>query len=155
MADINKEKSCGAIIFAGDFDQIKVLLIKNENGGHWSFPKGHVDPGETEEQTAIREVSEETGLQIKINTPFKTQVSYLSSPDTQKEVIYFAAVSDVCETKNQPGEIADSCWCDAQYATSLITFENEKEAFSQAFDYIKNAKLIDLQKSVRSAADFC
>lgn len=154
MDDIIKEKSCGAIIFAGDFDQIKVLLIKNENGGHWSFPKGHAEPGETEQQTAIREVSEETGLHIKINTQFKTQVSYLSAPGILKEVIYFASVSDVCETRNQPGEVADSCWCDADYASSLITFENEKEAFSRAFDYIKAANLIDLQKSVRSAADF-
>ena len=49
------EKSCGAIVFHRFKDGIKVLLVKNRNGKYWSFPKGHVEKGESEHQTAARE----------------------------------------------------------------------------------------------------
>ena len=54
------EKSCGCIII----DKDRVLLVKH-NAGHWDFPKGHMEDGETEIETAIREVKEETNLDVK------------------------------------------------------------------------------------------
>ena len=62
VSETNKEreKSCGCIII----NKNKVLLIK-QTKGHWGFPKGHVEKDETEIETAIREVKEETGLDIK------------------------------------------------------------------------------------------
>ena len=56
------EKSCGAVVFRKYHGNIELLLIKHVVGGHWSFPKGHVEAGESERQTALREVREETGL---------------------------------------------------------------------------------------------
>ena len=56
-----KEKSCGTICFDGD----KVLMVKH-NAGHCAFPKGHVEEGETEFETAIRETKEETGIDVEI-----------------------------------------------------------------------------------------
>ena len=53
------EKSCGAIIF----DKDKILVIQQKEG-HWGFPKGHVEEGETEVETAIREIKEETNLDV-------------------------------------------------------------------------------------------
>ena len=55
------EKSCGAVIFDGD----KVLVIQQVKG-HWGFPKGHVENGETEIETALREIKEETNLDVEI-----------------------------------------------------------------------------------------
>ena len=55
------EKCCGCIIL----NENKVLLVKH-NDGHWGFPKGHVEKDETELQTAIREVKEETNLDVEI-----------------------------------------------------------------------------------------
>ena len=63
---MKKEKSCGCIVF----NDGKVLLVRH-NKGHWDFPKGHVEPGETEEQTAKREVKEETNIDVEINTNFR------------------------------------------------------------------------------------
>ena len=66
------EKSCGAIIIhKTNKDNYKVLLVKNHNGRYWSFPKGHVEKGETEEETAIREIKEETGLDVEIVDSFR------------------------------------------------------------------------------------
>ena len=56
------EKSCGGIIFYKTKQNTKILLVKNNNGRYWSFPKGHIEEGETEQETAIREIKEETGL---------------------------------------------------------------------------------------------
>ena len=55
-----KEKSCGAIVYRKYHGNTEILLIKHINSGHWSFPKGHVERGETEVQTAHREILEET-----------------------------------------------------------------------------------------------
>ena len=59
---MTKEKSCGAVIFN---NEDKVLIVKH-NAGHWDFPKGHMEAGETEKQTALREVKEETKIDIHI-----------------------------------------------------------------------------------------
>ena len=56
-----EEKSCGCIIF----DENKNVLLIKENIGDWGFPKGHVEHDETEEDTAKREVKEETNLDVE------------------------------------------------------------------------------------------
>ena len=65
------EKSCGALVFRQDPKTgcMYILMIRHKRGGHRSFPKGHVEAGETEHQTAIREVEEETRLLIPLHKP--------------------------------------------------------------------------------------
>ena len=53
-----QEKSCGAIVCRRHHGNLEILLIKHINSGHWSFPKGHVEEGESETETAAREVRE-------------------------------------------------------------------------------------------------
>jgi 8-oxo-dGTP pyrophosphatase MutT (NUDIX family) len=70
-----KEKSCGAVVFTRVNNKIKYLLIRSLTGTY-GFPKGHVEAGETEEQTALREVFEEVGVKIDLLRGFKTVVEY-------------------------------------------------------------------------------
>ena len=70
------EKSCGAIVYRKLGDTYQLLLIKHKFGGHWSFPKGHVEKGENEFQTALREVKEETGLEVTLQKEFRQCVEY-------------------------------------------------------------------------------
>ena len=56
------EKSCGGLIYREHDGETQLLLLKHRCGGHWSFPKGHMEAGETEMETALREIREETGL---------------------------------------------------------------------------------------------
>ena len=58
------EHSCGAIVFRKINGEYRYLIIKNHRSVHWSFPKGHVERGESDEVTARREVLEEAGIKI-------------------------------------------------------------------------------------------
>ena len=59
---MKREKSCGALVIRKNGEQYDLVLLRHRFGGHWSFPKGHVEDGEHENETALREVKEETGL---------------------------------------------------------------------------------------------
>ena len=80
------EKSCGAVIFEGD----KVLVIQQVKG-HWGFPKGHVEDGETEVETAIREIKEETNLDVEIDETHRYIETYRPKEDVEKDVVFFVA----------------------------------------------------------------
>ncbi len=134
---MKKEKSCGAVVVRREEGSFKTLLIQNKNGGHWAFPKGHVEGTETEKETAVREVKEETGLDIVINTDFRAKVQYSPKAGVTKDVVYFLAVVNTDKTKRQEEEIDALCWMDVENAVSCITFERDKEVMQKAAQYIK------------------
>lgn len=78
---MKREKSCGVLVLRQQEDELYVVLLRHRFGGHWSFPKGHVEAGESERQTALREVREETGLTgIKLMDGFRESVEYSPKP---------------------------------------------------------------------------
>ena len=70
------EKSCGAICYTREEGAPRVLVICHRYGGHWAFPKGHVEAGESEEETAMREVREETGAQVRVRPGYREVTTY-------------------------------------------------------------------------------
>lgn len=133
------EKSCGAVIFRKT-DQWNVLLIRHNKGRHVSFPKGHVEPGETESQTAEREILEETGIRVKVDRRFRAENRYNIRPDTQKLVVIFAAVTDQEEITPQPEEIAEAEWVPLNQADERLTYERDRRIMHDAFDHISRAR---------------
>ena len=131
------EKSCGAVIFRKDTGW-NVLLIRHIKGRHISFPKGHVEPGETESKTAEREVLEETGLKVRIDRRFRAENRYNIRPDTQKLVVIFAAVTDQSEVVPQPDEIADAFWVPMEEAATRLTYERDRKILRDAYSHICN-----------------
>lgn len=120
------EKSCGAIVV----DDGKVLLVKH-NAGHWDFPKGHVEEGETEIETAIREVKEETNINIKIEKENKYISEYSPKENVMKTVIYFIGEKVGGEDKPQIEEVSDVEWVDVNKAIERITHQRSKEIMMQ------------------------
>ena len=120
------EKSCGAIVV----DDGKVLLVKH-NAGHWDFPKGHVEEGETEIETAIREVKEETNINIKIEKENKYISEYSPKENVMKTVIYFIGEKVGGEDKPQIEEVSDVEWVDVNKAVERITHQRSKEIMMQ------------------------
>ena len=131
-----KEKSCGAIVYKKETNKLKFLLVYQSNGHH-SFPKGHMEKGETEFETAIREIKEETNLDTMINKNFRCEISYLIEvKNINKEAVYFIATPTSFDLKNQEGEITECNWYTYDEVMNKLEFENIKEIFKKAYNYI-------------------
>ena len=115
------EKSCGAIIF----DKDKVLVIKQVKG-HWGFPKGHVEKGETEIETALREIKEETNLEVEINDKYRYIERYSPEKEVEKDVIFFIAKKIGGEIKVQEEEVTETEWLPPKEALDRVTYESSK-----------------------------
>ena len=127
------EKSCGAVIFN---DEDKVLIVKH-NAGHWDFPKGHMEAGETETQTALREVKEETNIDIDILEDYRYESHYSPKENVEKTVVFFLAKSKSEKLEKQDAEIANIGWFSYKEALDIITYDNAKELYKKAYnDYI-------------------
>ena len=113
------------------------MLLKHRFGGHWSFPKGHVEEGETEIQTALREVKEETGLSITLEEGFRQSVEYYPRPNIKKQVVYFLGYADNDKIKRQEEEISEIRWVPLRYAHREVTFRNDKNLINHAKKYLK------------------
>lgn len=130
-----EEKSCGAVVWRQGAEARQYLLVQH-NQGHWSFPKGHVEGGESEAETAMREIWEETGLTSEINTGFRRQVTYAPKPGTVKDVIFFAAVPTGGAEHPQESEISRLGWFSFQEAARLITYATDEDILMAAEAYL-------------------
>jgi 8-oxo-dGTP pyrophosphatase MutT (NUDIX family) len=130
------EKSCGAVVYKADEEGTKFLLIKHINGGHWGFPKGHVEEGENEHQTALREILEETGLEVELTEGFRYRMDYSPKENVMKEVIFFLARSVQGEVNRQLCEVEDFTWLPYDDAVKLVTHENTRQLLREAYKYL-------------------
>ncbi len=131
------EKSCGGIIFYKSKSNTRILLVKNNNGRYWSFPKGHIEIGETEEETAIREIKEETNLDVEIKEGFREVSDYCPFGKIRKHVVFFLAQAFTDNVKVQEEEIAEYIWVDLQQARKLCTYDNDLRIINKAETAIK------------------
>ncbi len=136
---MKKEKSCGAIIYDYIQNKLSILLVKH-NEGHYSFPKGHMEKDETEEETALREVKEETNLDIKIDNNYRYVTTYSPKENVIKDVVFFLGTPLTKDIVPQISEIALVNWYNEEEALKTITFEDDKKVLRQAIFDIKNKK---------------
>lgn len=134
------EKSCGAIVIHKDGDRYKTLLVKNHNGRNYSFPKGHVEKGETEQQTAIREVKEETGLDITIIDGVREVSDYCPFGKIKKRVVFFMAQTFSDEVVVQEEEIDSYIWVDLFEAHHRCIYDNDLRVIRKAKENISKLK---------------
>lgn len=120
------EKSCGAVVYRYFHSNTEILLIKALGSGCWSFPKGHVEPGESETATAVREIKEETNIDIVIDdTSFRETVTYSPRRDVRKEVVYFVGRALSFDAVPQEEEISEARWFEIGGAYPLLTYDND------------------------------
>ena len=133
MEILRKEKSCGCLVI----DEGKVLLIK-QTKGHWGLPKGHVEENETEKETALREVKEETNYDVEIVGEHRFVERYITDTGIDKEVVYFIAKKVGGDAEKQEAEVTDIKWCSFDEAIDTVTFDNMKELLKNAFKALEN-----------------
>ena len=130
---MKQEKSCGCIVLN---DKNQVLLIHN-NAGHWDFPKGHVEEGETEIQTAIREVKEETNIDVEVNDKYRYTVEYSPKEAVIKEVVLFLAKNISNNKEAQLEEVSEVQWVDFEEALDKITYDTSKQVLQKLKEDLK------------------
>ena len=135
---MKQEKSCGAVVYRRDGDRTHILLLKHKYGGNWAFPKGHVEPGEREYQTALREVKEETGLTVNLVGGFRETVEYRPKPNIQKQVVYFLGEATTDRVVKQEEEISEIRWLPIEDAAKWISFENHRQLLAKARGVIES-----------------
>jgi len=131
------EKSCGAVVFTVINNEIKYLLIRNLTG-IYGFPKGHIEKDETEEQTALREVFEETGLTVRLVPSFKTLDEHPipQKENTIKQIVYFLGEYYNQEFRYQKEELTDALLVDYETAISLFQFDSSKRILTEANNFL-------------------
>ena len=135
LGTFKREKSCGAVVY--NSERQTFLIIKMLNG-NWGFPKGHTENQETDIQTAIREVTEETGIKIEILDGFKKSIKYIPFPEVLKEVIFFIGITKEEKVTIDKNEIEDYMWCSYEEALKMITYKPQRDVMESSLQFIKN-----------------
>ena len=126
------EKSCGAVIFTRTGTGERRFLLERMQKGHTSLCKGHVENQETEHETAIREIREETGLSVRFLPGFRRTIEYSPYPDCQKTVVFFLAEAEGTETTAQPEEVREIDWLPYAAALDALTYESDRDTLRSA-----------------------
>ncbi len=131
------EASCGAIVYRIINGEVRFLLIKNKRSANWGFPKGHMERGENEKETAYREVLEETGIRIRFLPDFRYKSEYSIQGRIEKKVIIFLATTDDTSTIIQREEIEEYLWLKFDKAMNSLKFPNDKNLLRKANEYLE------------------
>ena len=131
------EKSCGGVVFTRENGEVRYVIIRHR-AGHCGFPKGHMEPGETEKQTALREIREEVGLQCTLMEGFRQQDQYPlpKKPGTMKQVVYFLAEYEGQTLRPQPEEVAQIALLPYAQALKQLTHQQSKNILMDAHAFL-------------------
>jgi len=132
--------SSGAVVVGpGD----RILLLRRADEDIWCLPKGTVEPGENLEETAVREVREETGLRVRLLRPLhKVRYSFFWPPGSvnyDKTVAYFLAEPIGGRLEPEPG-FDEARWVTREGAMRLLHWKNDKEVVARAFEAIRSPR---------------
>ena len=135
---MRQEKSCGTIVINDN----KVLVIRQKQG-FWGFPKGHIEEGESEIQTAIRETKEETNLDVVIEDETRFCLNYIiEDKQINKYVVYFIAKAINNDVKLQIEEIDDIAWVDIEKVEDILTFDNLQKLWKVVLNKVKSKNMM-------------
>lgn len=132
------EKSCGAVVFTRQQGRILYAIICSV-AGICGFPKGHMEKNETEKQTALREVLEETGLKITLLEGFREECRYpitVSGEVRNKQVVLFLGEYENQRPTPQKSEVCDIRLLDYTQAMSVLRFEDSRRILTNANRYL-------------------
>ena len=132
------EYSCGAVVFTREGGDVRYVIIKSREG-IYGLPKGHMEAGETEEATALREILEETGLAVHLVDGFRAETSHpfkKQGEERIKHVTYFLAEYEGQTPRRQESEVDSIFLMDFAIAVSAIQFEDTRGVLTAANNFL-------------------
>ena len=137
---MNYEYSCGAVVFTriGGEPHYVLIRAKGQPAGCHGFPKGHMEPGETKEQTALREIYEEVGLRVRLLPGFRAVTEYPlpCPPDTRKKVVFFLAEYLDQSVTIQESELDSYVLAPWPQALELTEYADSKQILTEAHAFL-------------------
>jgi bis(5'-nucleosidyl)-tetraphosphatase len=139
-----REKSCGAVVYLKKEEQTKYLLL-NYAAGHWDFVKGNVESNESEKETVLRELKEETAItDATFIKDFRENITYFyrrQGLTVHKEVVFF-----IIETQTEKVELSFEhvgyIWLDYKHAMEKLTFKNAKDVLQKVHEVLKKQDIV-------------
>ena len=123
------EKSCGAVVFTRDHGLVQYLIIQSKEG-FYGFPKGHIEPGEQEEETALR---------VELVEGFRTEDVHLflkNGEQVMKRIVYFLGKFSGQVVRIQESELTGAFLMDYPTAMKAFQYESSRRFLKEANDYI-------------------
>ncbi len=136
---LKHEKSCGAIIFKRENGKILFLTVEyKKEKGYWGLVKGHVEKGETELETARREIYEEVGLKdLTFADGFRTEIIYNPYPNIEKLVVFFLAEAHSDHIQYLWNEHVDHQWLTIEAILPKLKYKLDGEVVSKAYAFLQ------------------
>ena len=122
-----------------------ILLVKHVHGHYWGFPKGKASIGEVPHETAVRELNEETGLDVKemlSGRLFHEEYQFESKGEQfHKEVVYFPAIVSGEGIVCHPEEVQEIQWCPLEQLETLLTYGPSKQIAKDFKNWVQEMNL--------------
>ena len=138
---MKREESCGAVVFTRTADGLRYVLVCSRTGVY-GFPKGHREEGESTEETALREIREETGLRVTLLPGFRTREEYTlqQKGGIKKQVDYFLAEYADQSIVPQAEELRSAGLYSYDEAMALFRFDSSRRVLREADGFLRRAK---------------
>ena len=131
------EKSCGFVTYREE-DHVRLYLIIRASNGEYGFPKGHMELNETEYETAVRELKEETNVEVQVIDGFRRQIEYKlpHKANVMKQSVYFLGKCTAADIVCQADEVSEALFVPVEAALALLSFEDTKIILKEADLYL-------------------
>src|SRR5690242_5455623 len=131
MTEVDLIVAAGAVVVRKGPE---VLLVHRPKYDDWSFPKGKLDPGEHETTAAVREVAEETGLDVRLGVPLTTQSYDVRNGTVRPKVVHYWAArvvgGDDVSTYRPNAEIDAVAWVPLDQAAKKLSYKRDRETLA-------------------------
>jgi 8-oxo-dGTP pyrophosphatase MutT (NUDIX family) len=143
--ETKQDASFGVVPVYKTLEGIRVLLVHQisyRGDRFWIFPKGHAETGELPEETALRELHEETGVTaVSLLLEQRVNIAYSFIHENvriDKTVTYFVGMCESDDTEiTQPQEVAELRWCTFEEASRLLTHQNSKDVLEKVKQWVE------------------